>query len=401
MTEFLNKQWNKQYERLVEFKRNHGHCVVPFRYEEDLSFWKWVDNQRTAQTNKKLRADRKELLEKLDFVWRVDKSVPWNKQYEKLVAFQRKNGNCLVPTQYPEDTPFGSWVASQRRYHGNNKIRPGQKELLDKIGFVWKATGVVANYKNNEKNWQQQYEQLVEFKRKNGHCLVPSKYQQEDMSLGSWVSKQRAAQTNNIMRHDRKTLLDKIGFVWKVDKSAPAANAPTAMDQQWNKQYEKLVEFKQKNGNCLVPIRKHQEELFLGNWVGKQRGRHAKNKMRQDRKELLDEIGFVWRVEKYAPWEKQYGKLVEFKQKNGHCRVPKRYQKDLSLGKWVSWQRVNHGKNKLRVDRKELLDEIGFVWKADTLAARSSTTDVSCRRCMVHFTLLYTGPFSHSRCFSA
>jgi hypothetical protein len=35
--------------------------------------------------------------------------------------------------------------------------------------------------------------------------------------------------------------------------------------------------------------------------------------------------------------------------------------------------------NKLGLDQKELLDEIGFAWKADTVPTRSSTTDVSCR----------------------
>jgi hypothetical protein len=95
--------------------------------------------------------------------------------------------------------------------------------------------------------------------------------------------------------------------------------------------------------------------------------------------ERLDEIGFVWKVDISALWNKQYGKLVEFKRKNGHCNVMARYQEDMSLGKWVGTQRGNHAKNKIRSDRKVLLDEIGFVWKVDTVGARCSTKDVSCR----------------------
>jgi hypothetical protein len=56
--------------------------------------------------------------------------------------------------------------------------------------------------------------------------------------------------------------------------------------------------------------------------------------------------------------------------------VPHRYERDKYLGKWVSNQRSIHNKNKLRRDRKELLDGIDFAWKADTHAARSSTNDV-------------------------
>jgi uncharacterized protein YbgA (DUF1722 family) len=234
-----------------------------------------------------------------------------------------------------------------------------------------------------DKEWNKQYEKLVEFKRKNGNCLVPQRYQ-EDVALGNWVANQRLRQFrgNNKMRQDRKELLDELGFVWRVVKSAPAR---TDKEKLWKKQYAQLVEFKQKNGNCLVP-RRYQEDESLGRWVSWQRVNHGKNKLRVDRKGLLDEIGFVWIVDtNNAPWEKQYEKLVDFEQKNGHCLVPKRYQEDLSLGKWVCRQRGRHLDNKMRQDRKGLLDEIGFSWKVDTtIAAHSSTVhDVSCRHCII------------------
>jgi hypothetical protein len=218
-----------------------------------------------------------------------------------------------------------------------------------------------------EKKWKNQYEKLVEFKRKHGNCLVPRSYK-EDMSLGVWVSRQRLLHNKNTIPLDRKERLDEIGFVWKVDISA-----------LWNKQYGKLVEFKRKNGHCNVPT-KYEKDTSLGMWVDTQRRLHSENKLRLDRKGLLDELGFVWRVDYSAQWNKQYEKLVEFKQKNGHCLVPNKYKEDgLSLGAWVSKQRQLHIKNKIRPDRKGLLEELGFAWKADKVAARSSTTDVSYR----------------------
>jgi hypothetical protein len=221
----------------------------------------------------------------------------------------------------------------------------------------------------SNKKWNKQYEQLVEFKRKNGNCLVPKRYKQ-DPFLGQWVLTQRKLYSKNKLRPDRKELLDELGFVWRVGNYAPS----------WNTQYEKLVEFKQTNGHCLVPrTRMYQEDVSLGIWVSTQRQRHTNNKMPVDRKGLLDEIGFVWRVDNDTLWKKQYEKLVEFKQTNVHCLVPQRYQEDVAFGYWVNTQRQFHSNNKLGLDRTGLLDEIGFVWKVDTLAARSSTTKVSCR----------------------
>jgi hypothetical protein len=219
-----------------------------------------------------------------------------------------------------------------------------------------------------DKFWNKQYEKLVEFKRKHGNCNVPSWYQ-EDIPFGNWVDKQRQLHTKNIIRLDRKVLLDELGFVWSVDYSA-----------RWNKQYEKLVEFKRKHGHCLVP-QKYKEDASLATWIDTQRIVHTNNKIKPDRKGLLDELGFVWRVDNSEFWNTQYEKLVEFKRKNGHCLVPSGYQEDASLGFWVSIQRHTqfHSKNKIKSNRHVLLDEIGFVWKVDNVAARSSTTNVSCR----------------------
>jgi hypothetical protein len=106
--------------------------------------------------------------------------------------------------------------------------------------------------------------------------------------------------------------------------------------------------------------------------------------MRPDRKKFLDELGFEWKADgafrNFKPddklWHQQYEKLLEYKRINGNCKVPIRYEQHKSLGKWVSTQRTYHKDCKLRQDRKELLEEIDFAWKANTVATRHSTTDV-------------------------
>jgi hypothetical protein len=105
--------------------------------------------------------------------------------------------------------------------------------------------------------------------------------------------------------------------------------------------------------------------------------------MRQDRKIILDESWFAWKPDaapKFKPddklWHQQYEKLLEYKRKKGHCRVPNKHKEDTSLGVWVRTQRVGHANNKMLPDRKELLDALDFVWKADSLSARYTATNV-------------------------
>jgi hypothetical protein len=171
--------------------------------------------------------------------------------------------------------------------------------------------------------------------------------------------------------------LDEIGFAWKPDGDHNFKQD----DKLWHQQYEKVIEFKRTNGHCMVPF-KYEQDKFLGKWVSHQRSIHKNNKIRPDRKDVLDKIGFVWKHVTLAArasttWQKHYEKLVEFKQKKGHCMVPKRYEADKSLGRWVGTQRTDHKNNKMRPDRKRILDEIGFAWnQAITDPARSSTTNV-------------------------
>jgi uncharacterized protein YbgA (DUF1722 family) len=231
MIERYNKQWTMQYEKLVEFKRENGHCLMPKRYGQDKSLGQWVSTQRKYHNKNKLRIDRKIILDEIGFAWKGEGAhnykpddMLWHQQHEKLVAFKRTNGHCMVPHEYEQDKSLGQWVHTQRKYHKNDIIRPDRKELLDEIGFAWKGDVACYSFKPDDKLWQKQYEQLVEFKRTNGHCMVPSKYEQ-DMSLGQWVSTQRKNHVNVKLRLNRKIILDEIGFAWKADTLA--ARAPT------------------------------------------------------------------------------------------------------------------------------------------------------------------------------
>jgi hypothetical protein len=156
----------------------------------------------------------------------TESSNQWNVKYERLVEFKRENGHCMVPSRYKQDKSLGPWVRTQRRIHNNNNnnmrmlpMLPGRKDLLDELGFVWRVDRSVLGYKANESResiWKMRYENLAEFKRKNGHCMVPTKLYEQDRSLGMWVGKQRETYAKNEMRPDRKELLEKLEFAWKA-----------------------------------------------------------------------------------------------------------------------------------------------------------------------------------------
>merc|ERR1712194_159249 len=111
-----------------------------------------------------------------------------------------------------------------------------------------------------------------------------------------------------------------------------------------------------------------------GDWVTSQRQQYqeyTKGKptpLTKQRKELLDEIGFQFRIRTRPEWMTKHDELLIYKEENGHTRVPQHYTPNKALGKWVAKQREQYklykkGKHSfLTPDRLEKLNTIGFVW---------------------------------------
>jgi hypothetical protein len=135
--------------------------------------------------------------------------------------------------------------------------------------------------------------------------------------------------------------------------------------EKWNTLFMELVEYKGKNGNCLVPrnfncpTKKHG---LLGKWISHQRTLFISKKLKANRYEKLVGIGFTFEdvnvVINNEKWNRRFVELVEYEEKNGHCNIPRT---NGSFGSWISTQRTLFRSNKLKADRYEKLVGIGFA----------------------------------------
>ncbi|KAL3933402.1 MAG: hypothetical protein SGBAC_010415 [Bacillariaceae sp.] len=140
--------------------------------------------------------------------------------------------------------------------------------------------------------WDQQYQDLLIFKEKHGHCHVQHTYQ-ENPALARWAKRQRyqykrkLEQKQSSMSDARQQKLEDVGFVWDLQTMV------------WQERYNELVEYKKKYGNCNVPSR-FQENPPLGMWVKSQRRQYKLNlsheltRLTPERFQLLTNLGFNW-----------------------------------------------------------------------------------------------------------
>ena len=113
----------------------------------------------------------------------------------------------------------------------------------------------------------------------------------------------------------------------------------------------------------------------LMTWVSNQRVNYKKGDMPQKRIEMLNDIGFVWKVDPYnadaslhqSHWDDMFQELCRFQRAHGHTQVfvhthTEGYHE--KLGQWTNMQRTfrRNQEKCMTEERLQKLESIGFWW---------------------------------------
>jgi hypothetical protein len=187
----------------------------------------------------------------------------------------------------------------------------------------------------------------------NKKVFVPTK----TSPLGHWVRTQRKLYHHAKLLEHRQAKLESIGFIWRLRETMKKDT--TAWDKIWIKKYEALKEFQDEHGRVNVPMSGES----LGTWVNNQRALFRKDELREDRRDLLDKIGFEWERGKVSSDERWQAKCVElqsYKKVFGHLNVSK--SEHYPLYRWIIRQRISQQVGRLGQRRKARLDKLGMEW---------------------------------------
>jgi len=133
-------------------------------------------------------------------------SVDWENMFRALEAYCKAYGDCQVPANWEKNVQLGRWVAMQRYRHKIGELSKTYVSRLTQIGFVWSPA---------DKVWNDMYLRLVKYRKKHGHCDVPSSCPAEP-DLANWVANQRHRKKMGSLAVDRVKRLEEAGFVWSV-----------------------------------------------------------------------------------------------------------------------------------------------------------------------------------------
>jgi Helicase associated domain len=136
--------------------------------------------------------------------WSKWNTERWERGFAALSRFRAREGHCCPARRHIEGGfNLGQWVSTQRYWQDFVPVE--RKRRLNAMGFVWDW---------RDQLWEQNFAALLKFKRREGHCCVPTYYRKGDLKLGWWVATQR--RNKKEMSAERRARLNKIGFEWKL-----------------------------------------------------------------------------------------------------------------------------------------------------------------------------------------
>lgn len=200
----------------------------------------------------------------------------WERNFGLMVAFRDREAHCDVPVKHTEQgVKLGTWLNNQRVAYGKRTLNAARRERLEALGVAWDV---------HEAHWERGVELLTAFRDREAHCNVPAKHEEMGEKLGKWLSNQRAAHGKGVLDTVRLERLEKLGVVWDP------------FEQQWERNFELLTAFHDREAHCDVPTKHEEKDVKLGLWLHNQRKVQGKGTLDVARRDRLEALGVRWRI---------------------------------------------------------------------------------------------------------
>ena len=220
--------WDEMFQLLKKFHSENGHFQVSNKQgpnSEETLLHKWICQQRVEYFRFKedltttMTPSRLQKFNDIGYVFQ-EKMIfyKWSERMDQLREYKAKYGNLNILRKYPS---LGEFASRQRiEYQKFIEGKPSSMTLermrdLQELGFRLQRQ----RPHSTRKSWEERFAELMEFKKKFGHTIVP----QCSSQLGEWVHSQRKnykllkkGKIVGGLTADRVKKLSEVGFVFDL-----------------------------------------------------------------------------------------------------------------------------------------------------------------------------------------
>lgn len=356
----IDGRWNQRFNALCAYYEEHGDIDVPHGYVDanGIKLYEWVKKLRTYRASslqiKYLTPERIAALDSMGMIWDKTDYV-WERNYQAAQEYFQEHGNLKMSQNYKtiDGIGLGRWIKHTQDVYRDSmgvSLNDDQKTRLEAIGVK------LPSVRELEDSWQAGYKEAREYFNENGNLNVPLVYKTASgYPLGKWLAHERTIAKQNANSPTRpyslthRFLLDQIGMIWERQKS-----------DSWMQHYVVAQRYYAEHHNLDVPRSFVYEDVWLGDWLVRQRHSHNKGALSNERISLLDQLCFSWEDKLTQQWEDYFQQAEKYYQDHGHLRISSDRK---SLASWVTAQRHKYAQGKLTEDQIAKLNSIGMHWE--------------------------------------
>lgn len=263
-----NAEWMRNFEKLRTLYEKHDNCHI----ETGRALTVWMNRQRNLYRYNKLQADRINLLNTINFPWKL-KETPMRFDKWMVMLNKYKNYNGYG------DTELTMWGHKMRQGYKRGQLPQIKIEALRKINFDFDGLPIRITEK-------MALEKFLKIVKNDPNIIFNNWSKNKDIkTIASWLIKQRKLSKEKKINQYIKRMLNKSGYDW--------LNAPTVFEGKWEQQFQEYKKFKKKNPNVADTSRRDLPSKIF-NWVRNQRKNYGAAKLSQQQIKKMEEIGFSW-----------------------------------------------------------------------------------------------------------
>lgn len=409
------KSWEKGYLYAKNFYKRNGHLRVPEAYIDEDGFYlgSWIRRQRDYYNNGKRTSDQIKRLEQIGMLWNASEQVQTSFEEQAIYFYMKKNFSdtinrdrklvgtevdVMIPSLHigiEYDGPRHHTIERDLKKNGKCKdkiflirVRHEKLPVIEKSNknvyyikvtsefTLGDAIAEIYNILNDtymtkldiseidinrdkqkiydqmsiyvDSIWNKKYVECKKYYQQHGNIDIPYGYMVNGCNLGSWITEQRKSYRLGRLSTDKIKALEKLEIKWRYK------------DTVWMQKYNEIKLFYKKNNNLSIPNDEQYKSCFY--WLHDQKKLYKKGSLSEDRILLLEALGIVWNNVNEYNFNLMCEKLIKYKEENGHCVVPLKYEtKDgIRLGLWAGRMRNKINNKTLSHNRSQKLIEIGL-----------------------------------------
>ena len=226
--------WIIKYNIASAYYEHNGNLEIPVKFktlngyeydENGTNLGIWINHQRQSYKKAKLSPEKINLLKTIGMRLETGNYNDWNENYVLAQDYYEHNGNLEIPAsfktlngyEYDENgISLGTWIQNQRQSYKKAKLSPEKINLLKTIGMRLET--------GNYNDWNENYVLAQDYYEHNGNLEIPAsfktlngyEYDENGISLGTWIQNQRQSYKKAKLSPERINLLESIGMKWFV-----------------------------------------------------------------------------------------------------------------------------------------------------------------------------------------